>query len=190
MSWPPGQTILRGYIPVWTLPVQNQRFLYDSIVHTYFKGGTGENTLAYTVVVHAYNTWYPCTTYVHVYTQYVHVYTMYKHVLTDCLNRFSWTTQRWSTEWYPSALFCKRGWGWGQSLSRRLIGPDGKWSVIVKLYRRVCTLSIYIYLHSWMCMYHVHTNILNHEHVCTCHIHLYIFTVSYTHLTLPTKRIV
>jgi hypothetical protein len=38
------------------------------------KGSTGEHAVANTVVVYAYNTWYPCTVYVHVYTLYVHVY--------------------------------------------------------------------------------------------------------------------
>ncbi len=44
--------------------------------------------MANTVVVYAYNMWYPCTVYVHVYTQYVHAYAMYIHhdVLTSCLN--------------------------------------------------------------------------------------------------------
>ncbi len=34
--------------------------------------------------------WYPCTSYVHVYTTYVHVYTTYVHGITSCFNRFSW----------------------------------------------------------------------------------------------------
>ncbi len=42
--------------------------------------------MAYTIVVYAYNMWYQCTLYVHVYTQYVNVYAMYMHVLTNCLN--------------------------------------------------------------------------------------------------------
>ncbi len=36
------------------------------IVYTYVKGCTGEHAVANTVVVYAYNMWYPCTGYVHV----------------------------------------------------------------------------------------------------------------------------
>ncbi len=39
----------------------NSRFLYNSIVYTYVKGGRFEYAVANTVVVYAYNTWYPCT---------------------------------------------------------------------------------------------------------------------------------
>jgi hypothetical protein len=53
------------------------------------KGSTGEHAVANTVVVYAYNMWYPCTVYVHVYTQYVHKYAMYIHVLTSRLNSSS-----------------------------------------------------------------------------------------------------
>ncbi len=65
--------------------------------------------------------WYPCTRYMHVYTMYVHVYTMYVHGITNCLNRFSWPTQRCQCrgEGYPTALSCKVRWGSGQYLSRR-----------------------------------------------------------------------
>ncbi len=40
--------------------------------------------MANTTLVYAYNTWYPCTVHVFVYTLYVHA--MYIHVLTSCLN--------------------------------------------------------------------------------------------------------
>jgi hypothetical protein len=43
--------------------------------------------VANTVVVYAYNMWYPCTVYVHIYTLIVHVHAMYIHVLTSCLNK-------------------------------------------------------------------------------------------------------
>ncbi len=77
----------------------------------------------------------------------------------------------------------------------RLIWPDWKWSVVVKLYRRVCTMSIdsihiftflkvmsihifrfmnmyvpctYKYIHSWTCMFMVYTFLYIHAQV---HIH-------------------
>ena len=56
------------------------------MVYTYVKGGTGEYAVANTVVVYAYNMWYPCTVYVYVYTLYVHVCAMYVHDLISCLN--------------------------------------------------------------------------------------------------------
>ncbi len=62
----------------------------------------------------------------------------------------------------------------------RLIWPDGKGSVVVKLYIRVCTMSIHIFifmnvyvtctyidLNSCTSLQHVHTKLLIHEHVCT-----------------------
>ena len=81
-------TILRGYIGGISLYVYNCRFkfLYDSILYTYVKGGTGKYAVATTVVVYAYNMWNQCTVYVHVYTQHVHVYAMYIHILNSCLN--------------------------------------------------------------------------------------------------------
>jgi hypothetical protein len=60
--------------------------MVDSCIYTCVKGCTGEYAVANTVVVYAYNMWYPCTLYVHVYTQYVHLYAMNIHVLTSCLN--------------------------------------------------------------------------------------------------------
>ena len=48
--------ILWGYIggiDRISLYVHNGRFLYDSNLHTYVKGGTGEYAVANTVVVHA-----------------------------------------------------------------------------------------------------------------------------------------
>ena len=62
----------------------------------------------------------------------------------------------------------------------RLIGNDGKWSVVVNMHRRVCTVSIHISTSMYMsvtctykdinactCMYHVHTLGKIHVHVCT-----------------------
>ena len=79
--------ILRGYIGGISLYVHNGRFLHNSILYTYVKGGTGKYAVATTVVVYAYNTWYLCTVYVsYIYTQYVHVFAMYIHILNSCLN--------------------------------------------------------------------------------------------------------
>jgi hypothetical protein len=50
--------ILRGYIGGISLYVHNGRFLHNSIVYTYVKGGTGKYAVATTVVVYAYNMWY------------------------------------------------------------------------------------------------------------------------------------
>ena len=55
------------------------------MVYTYVKGGTGEYAVANTVVVYAYNMWYPCTVYVHVYTLYVHTCTIMCMVLSVVL---------------------------------------------------------------------------------------------------------
>ena len=52
-SWLPATTILRLYVVLWTLHVQSGKFLYYSIVDTYYKGGTGAYALVYTLVVHA-----------------------------------------------------------------------------------------------------------------------------------------
>ena len=61
-------------------------FLYNSMVYNYVKGDAGEYAVANKEVVYAYNMWYPCTVYVHVYTLYVHICTMYVHGLISCLN--------------------------------------------------------------------------------------------------------
>ena len=42
-----GKMILNGYIPLLTMSVQNSIFLYDSIVHPYYKGSSGENKVEY-----------------------------------------------------------------------------------------------------------------------------------------------
>ena len=52
-SWPPATAILRGYEPCMTVHVQNGKFLYYSIVDTYYKGCTGVYNVVYTLVVHA-----------------------------------------------------------------------------------------------------------------------------------------
>ncbi len=36
-SYPPDLTILKKYVPVWALSGQNGLFLYESIVHTYYR---------------------------------------------------------------------------------------------------------------------------------------------------------
>jgi hypothetical protein len=53
--------------------------MVDSCIYTYVQGCTGKYAVSKTVVVYAYNMWYPCTV-------YVHVYAMNIHVLTSCLN--------------------------------------------------------------------------------------------------------
>ena len=62
----------------------------------------------------------------------------------------------------------------------RLIGNDGKWSVVVNMHRRVCTVSIHISTSMYMsvtctykdintctCMYFVHLLGKIHVHTCT-----------------------
>ena len=43
----PGKMILNGYIPLLIMSVQNSVFLYDSIVHPYYKGCSGEYEVEY-----------------------------------------------------------------------------------------------------------------------------------------------
>ncbi len=50
--------------------------IVDSCIYTYVNGSTGKYAVANTVVEYAYNTWYPCTLCVHVYTQYLYIYAM------------------------------------------------------------------------------------------------------------------
>ncbi len=65
----------------------------------------------------------------------------------------------------------------------RLIGPDGKWSVLVKLLRRVCAVSkliftyinlyescTYKYMNSCTCMYMLHS-IYSYSCTCTYNVH-------------------
>jgi hypothetical protein len=51
-----GKMILKGYIPLLNMSVQNSVFLYDSIVHPYYKCCSGEYIVQYTAVVSAYST--------------------------------------------------------------------------------------------------------------------------------------
>ncbi len=72
----------------------------------------------------------------------------------------------------------------------RLIGPDGKWKVIVMLYRRVCTMYIYIYIFMNMYVhatYHYESSctytcswIHKHVHTCLYHVQtrIYSFAIS------------
>ena len=73
----------RGYIGGISLYVLNGTFLYNSMVNTYVKGGAGEYAVANKEVVYAYNMWYPCTVYVHVYV----------HVCTRMCNVCAWFNQ-------------------------------------------------------------------------------------------------
>ena len=84
----PGKMILNGYIPLFTMSVQNSVFLYDSIVHPYYKGCSGEYEVSNSIGIIIYYIVPMCNadtcTYT-VYTQYDSVYSMYVH-----------------TTWYPS----------------------------------------------------------------------------------------
>ena len=67
----------------------------------------------------------------------------------------------------------------------RRIGHDGKWSVVVILYRRVCIVSIHILtfmnvcvpctykcITSWTCMYNLHTFRYIHVHGTDMYVHV------------------
>ena len=77
----------------------------------------------------------------------------------------------------------------------KLIWPDGKSSLVVKQYRRVCTTYIHIftfinmyipctyqYIISCTCMYYVHTNVSGHVHVYTMYIHVHEYMNLYEHV--------
>ncbi len=75
-----GKMILNGYIPLFPMSVQNSVFLYDSTVHPYYKGGSGENKVEYLkAVLGAIDIflllWNPMHMSIYpVYTWHVHVY--------------------------------------------------------------------------------------------------------------------
>ena len=54
-SYHPGLAIPRWSVSVWTLYAQNDQFLYDSIVHPYYKGSTDKTAVVYTIGVYGYN---------------------------------------------------------------------------------------------------------------------------------------
>ncbi len=77
--------------------------------------------------------------------------------------------------------------GWSVGVTR-LIGPDGKWSVFVKLHRSVCTVSkhiltsMHVYvqctykdMNSWTCMY-------IYIYLCTCTYH-HLLPCTYTFMS-------
>ncbi len=136
---------------------------------SFWNGLTGESAVAYTVVIYAYNTWY------HVQCMYMYIHSIYMYM--QCT--------------YMSGT-CGELRLAGVA---RLIGPDGKWSVGVKLYRRVCTMSIHIftfmnvyvpctykYDNSCTCMYMLHTFIYIHVHVYHMYIHVHEFMNLYKHV--------
>ncbi len=56
----------------------------------------------------------------------------------------------------PGRRFIRRSWACAElrpACVARLIWPDGKWSVVVKLYRRVCTMSMHIFIFTFINMY-------------------------------------
>ena len=67
----------------------------------------------------------------------------------------------------------------------RLIGPDGKWSVVVKLsrYRRVCNMYIQLYIFMNVYVPCTYKYIYIHERVCTIHIQIYAFMHMYVYAT-------
>ncbi len=70
---------------------------------------------------------------------------------------------------------------YGSGPDGKLIRPDGKWSVVVKPYRRVCTM--YIQICCLTCMYILHTHIYGYECVYTKYIHIIKFIYVYVHTT-------
>ena len=46
-SYHPGKASFERYIPLWNMYIQNGWFLYDSIVHPYYKGCTDKFTAVY-----------------------------------------------------------------------------------------------------------------------------------------------
>ena len=76
--------ILNGYIPLLTMSVQNSVFLYDSIVHPYYKGGSGSYEVSNSIGIIIYYIVPMCNAYTctyTVYTQYDSVYAMYVHTM-------------------------------------------------------------------------------------------------------------
>ena len=80
----PGKMILNGYIPLFTMSVQNSVFLYDSIVHPYYKGGSGAYEVSNSIGIIIYYIVPMCNAYTctyTIYTQYDSVYAMYVHTM-------------------------------------------------------------------------------------------------------------
>ena len=72
--------ILNGYIPLFTMSVQNSVFLYDSIVHPYYKGCSGVYEVSNSIGIIIYYIVPMCNAYTCTYTvdtQYDSVYAMY-----------------------------------------------------------------------------------------------------------------
>ena len=113
--------------------------------------------------------------YVHVYTMYVHVPLMYNvctclYIVCTCI--------------YTVHDFKPVSTGFRVSLIRH----DGKWSVVVNLYRRVCIVSIHILTYvnvcvpctykcitTWTCMYNLHTFRYIHVQGTDMYVHVCAF---------------
>jgi hypothetical protein len=84
-----GQAILKWYVPVWILSVQNDWFLYNSIVHPYYKGCTYEYVLVYLKAVLVSHYDIPCSWYQPRWTMYRQVYHLYNQesaIYIQCTN--------------------------------------------------------------------------------------------------------
>ena len=91
VSWKDWCPLMHRTIWMWAVPIQKMviglcqaRCCRNRRGHQHWFNSFGIITGIY-----AYNTWYPCTVFVHVYTLYVHIYAMYVHVLISCLNSHS-----------------------------------------------------------------------------------------------------
>ena len=130
--------------------------------------------------------------YVHVYTMYVHVPLMYNvctclYIVCTCIytvHNFNQLSQQ---------VFGFRGSGNDRH--------DGKWSVVVNLYRRVCIMSIhkltfmnvcvpctYKCITTWTCMYNLHTFRYIHVQGTDMYVHVCAFMnmcVPCTYMSVP-----
>ncbi len=80
-SYHPGLAILRWYSLVWNLYAQNDQFLYDSIVHLYYKGGTDEQAVVYLKAVLKSRNDIPCPLYEPRWTMHRQVRTVYSRYM-------------------------------------------------------------------------------------------------------------
>ncbi len=94
----------------------------------------------------------------------------------------SWSGTLACNFWETAATqICTRSQGISPT-SLKLIWPDGKWSVVVKLYGRVCIMYIKC-INWWMYMYILHTHIYRYERVYTMYIFIIKFIYVYVHTT-------
>jgi hypothetical protein len=152
-SWPPALTILRRYIPVWNQYIQRVIFLYDSTVHTHYKGSTDGHTWKwYTQIIsstyvqrmymyiHRMNVYMQCMYMVHTKSLAVQAHTEFNQVSRQV---FVANTEMPARSWESLA---SQGWS-------GMMGSEvWLWSCT-----DVSVLCTYRYLQSWTCMYNVHT---------------------------------